>query len=135
MVKYSSEQLVFVDETSIDRRDFLRKKGRAMKGSRARRVQSFDRGKRYFYSGHCVFAPDHQFFAWFCRYSVLPALSQDGMIYCNIVNGSFDGEKFKEFVLGVVETMQPYPLPNSVLVMDNCRIHKHPDVQRAVAEK
>ncbi len=24
--------------------------------------------------------------------------------------------------------MQPFPAPNSVIVMDNCRIHKHPDI-------
>jgi hypothetical protein len=24
--------------------------------------------------------------------------------------------------------MQAYPAPNSVIVMDNCRIHKHPEI-------
>ena len=24
--------------------------------------------------------------------------------------------------------MNPHPAPNSVIVMDNCRIHKHPEV-------
>ena len=54
------------------------------------------------------------------------------MIYCHIVEGSFDGEKFKEFVEGVVNTMQPYPSSRSVLVMDNCRIHHHEDIERIV---
>ena len=31
--------------------------------------------------------------------------------------------------------MQPYPAPNSVIVMDNCRIHKAPEIQEMIEER
>jgi hypothetical protein len=31
--------------------------------------------------------------------------------------------------------MEPYPAPNSVIVMDNCQIHKHPQIQRMIEER
>ena len=58
------------------------------------------------------------------RYSVLPALSLNGILYASIVEGSFNTALFKDFIKGLLNQMQPYPAPNSVIVMDNCRIHK-----------
>ncbi|KAF8555525.1 hypothetical protein OG21DRAFT_1376441, partial [Imleria badia] len=63
------------------------------------------------------------------RFSVLPALSlRDGIIHCSIVEGSFCTESFMRFITQLLDHMQPFPTPNSVIVMDNCRIHKHPDI-------
>jgi len=62
-------------------------------------------------------------------FSVLPALSlNDGIIHCDIVEGSFDTQLFYVFINRLLDQMQPYPGPNSVIIMDNCRIHKHPDI-------
>jgi len=47
----------------------------------------------------------------------------DGVMYLHIVRGSFDGGSFLEYIAGLVEHMNPYPEPCSVLVMDNCAIH------------
>ena len=44
-------------------------------------------------------------------------------MYLHIVRGSFDGGSFLEYIAGLVEHMNPYPEPCSVLVMDNCAIH------------
>ncbi|KZO94184.1 hypothetical protein CALVIDRAFT_467594, partial [Calocera viscosa TUFC12733] len=55
---------------------------------------------------------------------ILPALSLDGVLYSKIVEGSFDAISFMDFVEGCLLTMNPYPEKNSVLVIDNCRIHK-----------
>ena len=63
------------------------------------------------------------------RFSVLPALSlHNGVIHCDIVEGSFCTETFYSFIGGVLDNMNPYPAPNSVIVMDNCQIHKHPEI-------
>jgi hypothetical protein len=65
----------------------------------------------------------------FSSFSVLPALSlQDGIIHCEIVKGSFCTETFYSFIAGLLDNMQPFPAPNSIIVMDNCRIHKHPNI-------
>jgi len=52
----------------------------------------------------------------------------DGMIYAKIVEGSFTAELFQEFIRALLDRMQPFPAPNSVIVMDNARIHKSPEV-------
>lgn len=62
------------------------------------------------------------------RYSLLPALSMDGMIYAKIVEGSFTAELFQEFISSLLDRMQPFPAANSVIVMDNTQIHKNQDI-------
>lgn len=61
--------------------------------------------------------------AVFSRFSVLPALSlNDQILHCDIVEGAFDSNLFYQFVVRLIDQMQPWPAPNSVIVMDNCRI-------------
>jgi hypothetical protein len=63
------------------------------------------------------------------RFSVLPAISlTSGILHCSIVEGSFCTETFSQFIEGLLDKMEPYPSANSVVVMDNCQIHKHPDI-------
>lgn len=68
----------------------------------------------------------------FPRYSILPALSLDGILFHSIVEGSFNGETFHQFVEELLEYMEPFPGPNSVLVMDNCKIHKVEGIREMV---
>ncbi|KAF7314744.1 DDE family endonuclease [Mycena kentingensis (nom. inval.)] len=100
---YLPYQLVFVDESSCDRRTTYRGKAWAIKGSRAVRKAFFIRGQRW---------------------SDLPAISLDGILWVSIVEGSFTTEKFEDFIGALLDKMNPFPGPNSVIVMDNCRIHK-----------
>ena len=58
------------------------------------------------------------------RYSILPALSLDGILTVDIIEGSFTTARFARFVDGLLDRMNPFPGPNSVIIMDNCRIHK-----------
>jgi hypothetical protein len=58
------------------------------------------------------------------RYSVLPAICLDGILTVKILEGSFDSDSFARFIDGLLCHMNPFPGPNSVVVMDNCRIHK-----------
>lgn len=46
-IQYTPEQLVFVDESSFDRRTAIRGKAWAVRGSRALRKSFFVRGRRY----------------------------------------------------------------------------------------
>src|SRR6266576_2762446 len=52
------------------------------------------------------------------RFSVLPAISyNNSIIHCEIVEGSFCTESFQSFVRRLLNQMQPFPAPNSVIVM------------------
>jgi hypothetical protein len=66
-------------------------------------------------------------------YSVLPALSLSGILTVLIVKESFNAPLFLEFIELCLAAMNPFPADNSVLVLDNCAIHKSPEV-RAMAE-
>ena len=69
----------------------------------------------------------------FGRYSILPALSLDGILHVEVYDHPINGVNFLSFVEGLLERMQPWPLPNSVLVMDNAAIH-HVDGVREMVE-
>ena len=48
----------------------------------------------------------------------------DGYIAWDIQKGSYDTEKFNNFIRDqVIPQTHPFPGPRSVLIMDNCRIH------------
>jgi transposase len=65
-------------------------------------------------------------------FSVLPALCLDGVIDIRIIEGSFSGNVFNEFIMGLLEEMDPYPARNSVIVMDNAAIHKTNNIHEHV---
>ncbi|KAI4518010.1 hypothetical protein K523DRAFT_223592, partial [Schizophyllum commune Tattone D] len=67
------------------------------------------------------------------RYSILPALTLDGYIACRVVEGSVDGDEFFDFIItDVLPQMNPYPQPRSVLILDNCAIHKSQALRQVV---
>ena len=70
-----------------------------------------------------------------CRYSVLPALSLDGIIALDIVQGSYNAKRFKRFISGLLDQMSEFPGPQSIIVMDNCRIHKSKEVTDMIYER
>ncbi|KAJ6533480.1 hypothetical protein B0H19DRAFT_1324180 [Mycena capillaripes] len=67
-----------------------------------------------------------------CRYSVLPAILLDGILYVSILEGSFTTETFTDFIDALLDKMNPFPGPNSVIVMDNCRIHKAEGIREMI---
>ncbi len=69
------------------------------------------------------------------RYSILPAITLDGIIECAIVEGSFNTERFTSFIKDLILKMAPYPAPKSVIVMDNCAIHKAPEIRELIEER
>ena len=79
--QYQREQLIFLDESAKDERTISRGYGYSEINTRAVKKVVFIRGKRY---------------------TLLPALSLDGIIAVNIIEGNCTKEKFKEFVISQV---------------------------------
>jgi hypothetical protein len=77
-MNYTSEQLIFVDETAKDERTLTRLYGYSPINTRAKKSVVFVRGKRY---------------------TILPALSLEGFIAVDVMEGSCDKERFRTFIL------------------------------------
>jgi hypothetical protein len=71
----------------------------------------------------------------FDRYSILPALSLDSILHVEVFDHAITGADFRLFVAGLLDRMQPWPLPNSVLIMDNAAIHKVDGVREMIEER
>ena len=114
MQQYTADQVVYIDETRKDPRTLYRTHGRAYRFSRALARHSFTRASR--------------------GYSALGVLSIDGMLDCAITRASgVDAERFvQNFFDHVLPVLQPYPLPRSVLVLDNASIHLDPRIDAMV---
>jgi transposase len=78
LLRYTADEMVFLDESSKDGRTVFRKYGRAPQGERAVIQESLDRGTRY---------------------SILPAITINGYIAVRVIEGSVDGAEFFDFVL------------------------------------
>ena len=81
---YRPEQLIFMDEASKDERTLSREYGYSPKNTFAIKKNVFVRG---------------------VRYTILPALSLQGIIAVDIMESSCTKEKFKEFVISNVVCM------------------------------
>jgi len=57
------------------------------------------------------------------KWSILPLFTMDGYIAWDIQKGSYDTQKFNDFIRDQVIPQTPFPGPRSVLIMDNCHIH------------
>ncbi|KNF03100.1 hypothetical protein PSTG_03684 [Puccinia striiformis f. sp. tritici PST-78] len=98
-----SNYLVFIDECGVSLSTHMRDKAWSRRGRRTKRLR------------RALGAP---------RISVLPAVSLCGMLAVMAHEGSMlriDVEFFLEDVL--IPLMNPFPGPNSVLVMDNAPVH------------
>ena len=49
-----------------------------------------------------------------------------------IIEGSYNTELFISFIEDLLLKMQPFPAPMSVIVMDNCAIHKAPEIRELI---
>lgn len=63
----------------------------------------------------------------------------DGIFHVSIVEGSFNMESFREFIDELLLQMNPYDAelhpPKSVIVLDNCQIHKDPDTLQHIIDR
>ena len=79
--EYRPDQLIFMDEASKDERSLSRGYGYSFKNTFAMKKNVFIRG---------------------ARYTILPALSLQGFIGVDIMEGSCTKERFREFVISNV---------------------------------
>lgn len=63
---------------------------------------------------------------------MLPALSLDGILHLEVVENAVTGAAFRRFVEDLLPRMNKWPLPNSVLVVDNASIHKVAGIRELV---
>ena len=108
---YRADQLVFVDECYIDKRNTIRLTGWSKKGTRATNTAPFIRGDRF---------------------SILPAMSLGGILDMIIVRGAVNTDVYIKFLEGLVMEMNPFPGKNSCLVMDNVPFHRSRQVQEVL---
>ncbi|KIK22927.1 hypothetical protein PISMIDRAFT_42113, partial [Pisolithus microcarpus 441] len=64
---------------------------------------------------------------------IIPAITLDGIITYDIVEGPVDTEPFLKFLREqVMPFTNPYPGPQSIVIMDNCHIHHGEDVHHLI---
>lgn len=88
-----------------DRRDCARKMGYAMRGERPVCSRVLSRGRRV---------------------SALAAMCSEGIIATELYEGTCDGDRFLNFIIGIlIPVMLQFDgsSPRSVLIMDNCTVH------------
>ena len=78
---YMPEQSIFIDESAKDERNLSRRYGYSYVNTRARLRVAFVRGKRY---------------------SILPALTLDGIVAVEVIEGSYNKNAFQEFIISQV---------------------------------
>lgn len=89
-----------------------------------RRKWTYSRLKIWLGTGWCN-AEEANPFRYSKHWSLCPAYTIDGYITWEIVHGSFSAELFEDFIENkVLPLCNPYPLPQSVIIMDNAPIHQ-----------
>lgn len=58
-----------------------------------------------------------------------------GILSLRVIPGSFTAASYKDFIDLTLNFMNPFPGPNSILVMDNARIHRGQDVLDMITER
>ncbi|KIM66079.1 hypothetical protein SCLCIDRAFT_39518, partial [Scleroderma citrinum Foug A] len=107
-------EFIFVDETSKDKRTWAHHYGRAMSGACASLSDVFVRGDQY---------------------SLVAAMTIDGYIAADIVEGLYDRELFYVFITQqVLPMMHLFLAERSVIVLDNCCIHHNEELEAEVQE-
>jgi len=109
-LQYAGRNLIFIDESSFDKRTYARAYGRAKRGGRTNSKKVFVRGPRF---------------------SLLPVMSKAGVLDYKIYPGSIDATAFLDFVhMVLVPSLADVEAP--VVILDNCRIHHIAAVREAL---
>src|SRR2546423_15291925 len=101
---WTADQLIFIDELAANERTADQKYGWAPVGFTPREAHAFGCSK-----------------CW----SLCPAYTINGYVTWEIVHGSFTAVLFKDFIKNkVLPLCNPFPLSQSVIIMDNAPIHR-----------
>lgn len=106
---FDSSQLIYVDESGCDKSIGTKNKGWSKKGITPVQIKRLHRGQRF---------------------QILPAYTQDVIIYSEVFEGSTDGEKFEGFLERLLPYCGKWSEPRSVLIIDNASIHHSERVQQ-----
>ena len=67
------------------------------------------------------------------RVSIFAALNVKGFIAWETTRGTFTRRKFHDaFAAHVIPKLNPWPLPNSIVIMDNAKIHMNRELEESV---
>jgi DDE superfamily endonuclease len=103
LTEWTSEQVMFLDESAANERTCDHKYGWAPVGVKAEVEELCSRSRRW---------------------SILPLYTEDGFVAWDIIHGSYTAESFNEFICNyVIPHTNPFLGPRSVLCMDNAKIH------------
>ncbi|KAE9399373.1 hypothetical protein BT96DRAFT_820629 [Gymnopus androsaceus JB14] len=70
------------------------------------------------------------------RFSVLPALTHEGVVALEIFRGTVNRELFINFLKEhLVPILTPYPGPRSVVILDNASIHHDEEICALIVEE
>lgn len=109
------EQLVFVDETSMDGRSAVRPYAWSAIGTPAIVNIPFQRGQRT---------------------STLAAYNESGFIAWKHTTGTFSRQRFHDaFVSTILPHLNTFPMPNSIVIMDNAKIHMYKELEEVIESK
>lgn len=101
--RYSSYQLVYVDESGCDKRAGFRRTGWSPLGVTPVQISKFHRDQRY---------------------QILPAYTQKGVLLSRVFQGSTDAAVFEDFIEQLLQHCNKWPEPKSIIIMDNASFHR-----------
>jgi hypothetical protein len=112
-VLYSSpDQLIFIDESGKDGRDCVRRFGWSRVNTPAVVILPFQRGKRV---------------------SILAAIDTSGFLAWPSIEGTFTRQRFHDaFIEHICPLLKPWPMPRSIVIMDNAKIHMYRELEQAI---
>jgi hypothetical protein len=103
LTKWTARQMLFLDESVVNERSLERRKGWASRGVTPAQALPFKRSERW---------------------SLLLCYGSRGFVCHDTIHGSYTTTAYNEFIVDqVLPRCNPFPGPNSVLCMDNARIH------------
>jgi len=62
-------------------------------------------------------------------------MSLDGILHLAIQDNPYTAVQFNSFVEALLDNMNQFPQPNSVIVMDNASIHKSQELRQMIEER